>query len=225
MTEFFICDTSIFDKEPFYYIRERHVDNILLYLKGKHFEEQNSYLEADLKRSDLIIWNALLAKEVANSSLTIEELAKPYNYFYNKISKLNSLKELQELEVKMFIKYVHILINEEQTTDHLLVNKILHYIYMNIENFISINKLCIDLNISSSYASAIFKKEMNTSIIKYSKKLKIERAKTLLKTTNESILSLSTKLGFHDESHFCRTFKEFTGYSPLQFRKNEAIWN
>lgn len=223
MTEFFLCDTSIFDKEPFAYIRERHVKNLLAYLEGKHINEINSMLEIDLKKSDLVIWNALLAKEVSNSRLTKTELAKCYNHFYINIFKLNTLKELQQLEIRMFTKYVNMLINEDQTTDHLLVNKILHYMYMNIENFMSLKKLCEDLNISMSYASSIFKKEMNISIIKYSKKLKVERAKTLLKTTDESILSLSTKLGFHDESHFCRTFKEFTGLSPLQFRKNDSM--
>ena len=46
-------------------------------------------------------------------------------------------------------------------------------------------------------------------LMKYSKKIKIDRAKVLLLTTNKSLLDISISLGFYDQSHFSRTFKSF----------------
>lgn len=218
MSEFFMCDPSIFQKEPFMYLKDRNTDNIINYLETKHAEEINAILEVDIKKSDLIIWNALLAKEVSNSGTTTEEIAKYYNYYYTKILTTTPLFNLHKLEIDMFLRYVNILINIDQTTPHLLVNKILHYIHINIENYISLDTLASSLTISPSYASSIFKEKMGISLIKYSKQVKIERAKVLLLTTDESILSISSKLAFHDQSHFCHTFKKFVGMTPVQFK-------
>jgi AraC-like DNA-binding protein len=125
----------------------------------------------------------------------------------------------------MFSKYIDIIIHQQEFTDHLLVNKILHYLYLHIEDEVSLKKVTQALNISQSYASRIFKDVMNTSIIKYSKKLKIERAKSLLRS-NESITSIGEKLGFYDQAHFSRTFKSLTGYSPQNYKiKEKTIEN
>ena len=54
--------------------------------------------------------------------------------------------------------------------------------------------------------------------MKYAKKIRIDRAKVLLTTTDISILDLSVSLGFYDQSHFSKTFKKFTGVSPSKYR-------
>ena len=55
------------------------------------------------------------------------------------------------------------------------------------------------------------------------KKIKIDRAKVLLLTTNKSLLDISISLGFYDQSHFSRTFKSFEGITPSQFRNTNYI--
>ncbi len=61
---------------------------------------------------------------------------------------------------------------------------------------------------------------MGMSIIRYSKYLKIERAKALLKT-QESITEIGEKLGFYDQSHFSKTFKKWVNLSPQAYRLKE----
>lgn len=118
----------------------------------------------------------------------------------------------------MFLRYTDILIESHESTDHLLVNKILHFLYMNTENHLSLNTLTESLKISQSYASKIFKLHTQKSIIKYSKKLKIERSKTLLIESKESVTQIGERLGFYDQVHFSRSFKSLVGMSPSNFR-------
>ena len=60
--------------------------------------------------------------------------------------------------------------------------------------------------------------------MKYLREIKVERAKTLLLSTEKSILEISILLGFHDQSHFTNTFKKIVGMSPSEFRnKNYSI--
>ena len=76
---------------------------------------------------------------------------------------------------------------------------------------------------SEGYISDCFKKHMGITIMKYAKKIRIDRAKVLLVTTNASILEISITLGFHDQSHFTRTFKSLAGVSPTEFRNNNYL--
>ena len=82
----------------------------------------------------------------------------------------------------------------------------------------SLEKISEHIWITQEYASNCFKKHMGISLMKYSKKIKIDRAKVLLLTTNKSMLDISISLGFYDQSHFSKTFKYFEGVSPSKFR-------
>ena len=54
----------------------------------------------------------------------------------------------------------------------------------------------------------------------YYKKIKIERAKTLLLSSNKNILEISTLLGFCDQCHFSKTFKSIVGMSPTKYKNH-----
>ena len=46
---------------------------------------------------------------------------------------------------------------------------------------------------------------------------KIRRAKDFLLSYDEPLLNAGEELGFHDYSHFYRTFKRVTGMTPSEF--------
>jgi len=210
-------DTTIFDDKLFFYFRNKYKPETIQYLKEKHYYELKNDLPSVTKRINLYMWNGFLIREITLLGYTYEHLANQYNQFFERIGKMSSLKEMQSFEINMFSRYIDIIIDLQESTDHLLVNKILHYLHMHIEDETNLKDLTEALSISQSHASHIFKEQMKISIIKYSKQLKVERAKSLLKS-EESITAIGEKLGFYDQSHFYRTFKNLTGQSPREFR-------
>jgi len=50
-------------------------------------------------------------------------------------------------------------------------------------------------------------------------KKKLHRAKELLLQNNNSVSDIAMDSGFENTAHFCRLFKEKTGFSPLQYRR------
>ena len=128
------------------------------------------------------------------------------------------MEDLQQLEIQMIDTYINLLINDIEVTDNFVINRILKHLHLNIESHVSLDKLSQDLNLSQGYISDCFKKHMGITIMNYAKKIRIERAKVLLLTTNESILEIALTLGFHDQSHFYKVFKSFTGMSPSKYR-------
>ncbi len=120
----------------------------------------------------------------------------------------------------MIDKYINLLINDVEVTDNFVINRILKHLHLNIESHISLQLLSQQLNLSQGYISDCFKKHMGMTIMTYAKKIRIERAKVLLITTNSSILEIALTLGFHDQSHFYKVFKSFTNLSPSQYRNS-----
>lgn len=218
MLETFESDRYIFNNDISFLIESKNMEKVLKNLKEKHLQEEKNGQSIKNKKYDLIIWNAIYTKEIIKNGVSKSALHPLYNKFYDKIQSITKLEELQELEISMANSYFYILINDIQVTDNFTINKMLQYIHVNIENYLSLDKLSRDLNISAGYASNCFKKYMGISVMRYVQKTKIDRAKNLLLSTNKSILYIGILLGFYDQSHFSRTFKSIVGISPTVYR-------
>lgn len=66
--------------------------------------------------------------------------------------------------------------------------------------------------------SKFFPRYFGSSIGEYLRKIKIERALTLIETSTHSLTEISNECGFADQSHFIRTFKAQTGFLPKNYR-------
>lgn len=220
MYEHFKSDINIFNNNISFLIDLRDKPAIIEIVRNKHKKELEEKLNVVDKKNDLLIWNAIYTKEIIKKGISNKYLHPVYNKFYDLINNKHSLLELQSIELNMVETYINLIINDIEITNNYVINKILKHLHLNIESQISLQKLSHDLNLSESYISSCFKKEMGITIMKYAKKIRIDRAKVLLLTTNSSILDIGLTLGFHDQSHFYKVFKYFTGVSPSDYRNN-----
>lgn len=220
MDNSFISDMNIFNNDISFLIELRAKPQILEIVEKKHLEEIADEISIEDKKNDLIIWNAMYTREIVENGILTKYLHPVYNKFYTLIPTLNNIKALQELELKMIDTYINLLINDVEVKDNFVINRILKHLHLNIESQISLKKLANEVNLSEGYISDCFKKHMGITIMKYAKKIRIDRAKVLLLTTNSSILEIGLTLGFHDQSHFHKVFKSFTGVSPSEYRNN-----
>ncbi|QAA34022.1 helix-turn-helix domain-containing protein [Clostridium manihotivorum] len=218
MDEFFRSDIYLFIDDIFFLIDCKAKPEILEKISEKHLNEKEISLSVEDKRNDLLIWNAVYIREIVKSGVSKKYLHTVYNKYYDKIHTLSTLLELQQLELDFIDTYLDIMINDVEIKDNFIVNKILQYLHINIESYVSLDTLSKALGISIGYASESFNKYMGTSIMKYAKEIKIDRAKHLLLNTDKSILEIGSLLGFYDQSHFSKTFKTLVGVSPTEFR-------
>lgn len=99
-----------------------------------------------------------------------------------------------------------------------------NYISMHITEDLDIEMLAAKVGYSSYYLSRKFKKETGMSINNYIKEHKIEHAKHLLATTQQSIQEISTALHFCSRSYFADNFQKQVGMSPSEYRdKNRDL--
>lgn len=93
------------------------------------------------------------------------------------------------------------------------------YFRENLDVNVNIEKLASELNVGYSYFRQMFRKYTGISPSQYHLSLRIQRAKDLLVSTNQSFKEISTSLGFESYFYFSRIFKDKTGESPQEFRK------
>ncbi|HZH90867.1 MAG TPA: AraC family transcriptional regulator [Pyrinomonadaceae bacterium] len=72
--------------------------------------------------------------------------------------------------------------------------------------------------LSPFHFARLFKKLTGLPPHAYLAALRIERARTLLATTDESITEIAARVGYSSSSHFAKAFRQATALSPRAFR-------
>jgi AraC-like DNA-binding protein len=66
-----------------------------------------------------------------------------------------------------------------------------------------------------------FKQETGETLASYVRRLRVERARRLLDTTDYEISQIAYQTGFSSQSHFQNVFKQLTGETPREWRNRE----
>ena len=103
-----------------------------------------------------------------------------------------------------------------------VISKALLFIYSNYMNRLSLTDIAKAIHINSSYLSALFKKEMGSTITSYIQNLRLEKATKKLSNTNLSVTEISLACGFENPSYFTKLYKEKYGKTPRQHRADRG---
>jgi len=168
-----------------------------------------------------IVNTALAARFVVEAGIPLETAYSISDLYIQKADLATSIDEIQNLNRELYTTYVKIVqkIKKENTYTKPIV-KCLNYIDSHFNEQITLDVLANEVNLTPSYLSALFKKEMGENLAHYLMRLRIETAKSLLSRTDYNYSQISESLAFCSQSHFTKVFKEWTGYTPKQYRLN-----
>ena len=85
---------------------------------------------------------------------------------------------------------------------------------------LSLWALARHIGASSNYISQTLNEVIGESFFDFVNSYRVAEAKTLLATTNESVLNITYDVGFNARSSFYNAFKRHTGQTPTSYRKN-----
>lgn len=99
---------------------------------------------------------------------------------------------------------------------------VLKFIQENIAQEIPVSKLAELSFTSKDHFSRIFKSITGMPPSEFIIRKRLEKAKLLLLTTNDSLSEIIVQTGFRTTAYFCRMFKKYTSLTPEHFRKNRG---
>ncbi len=82
----------------------------------------------------------------------------------------------------------------------------------------SLSQMAEKCGIQRTQLNAVFQKLTGSTPIKYLARLRVERAKTLLRKTNIKIIDIAFECGFSSSQYFANTFNHATGMTPSGYR-------
>lgn len=93
------------------------------------------------------------------------------------------------------------------------------YIALHYMDEITLNEIAEILNLSRSYLSTLFKKEVGISFTQYLIHFRLNRAIEILKLENLPLNSVAEMVGYPDYTQFSKIFKKYKGVSPKYYIK------
>lgn len=92
------------------------------------------------------------------------------------------------------------------------------YIDQNLTSDLRIAGIAERCHISESHFKTKFRVQMGITPLGYITSQRIELAKRMLKYSGESITDIAISLNFSSSNYYSSVFKQYTGYSPSEFR-------
>jgi len=97
------------------------------------------------------------------------------------------------------------------------------FIQENFTRKISLSEIAGVAGLSAPYFSTVFREEMGENFSTYLNRLRVEKAKHMLRETSFPLSEIASACCFDDQSWFSRLFKFFTGTSPGKYRDQGAV--
>lgn len=208
----------------FYFCFDRNMTDTW-YLKNLNHPKINHFFK--IKKEKEGTGNYLYLKVDENKKMKMEEEIctfffemEQFRTGYDRIIQVSILRMflcivLEENSVRTITKKLH---------GTKLFQAVAKYISSNIGE-ISLEKLCEEFHYQADYYNRLIKKNTGLTYSEYVKSLRVEKAKNLLVNTDLSIQVIMEYLGFNYNAYFYKIFRQDTGMTPLEYRKNREKLN
>ena len=142
---------------------------------------------------------------------------------FEKMKALSLFEENRAKMMSVFYNMLHRLSTESSV--HNVILPAIRYIESHYQNpKLSNAELAEKCNISEVYFRKIFTETYKTTPKQFIVDIRINKAKQLLSDGFLNIGAVAEECGFSNQYHFCRLFKEKTGFTPTEYTKRNRIY-
>lgn len=103
------------------------------------------------------------------------------------------------------------------------IREALAYVEQNFQNSISVEDIADNCGLNRSYFGKIFKEAVGKTPQEFLLNYRMTKAAELLKLTRLSIGDISNAVGYDNQLHFSRAFKNIYGVSPREWRNRNRM--
>jgi AraC-like DNA-binding protein len=141
--------------------------------------------------------------------------------FAIQIEQAQSIAELVSLYEEMPHVYCNVVKELSVAALPPLIKEAVTSIRFHIDQPLSLNRIADTLGVHPSYLSRTFKKAVGMTLTDYINRLRIEEAKYMLASSNESVAKIALSVGYNDPNYFSKVFMKLEHVTPHEYRKRK----
>ncbi len=104
-----------------------------------------------------------------------------------------------------------------QRTKEWAFNRVVNFLENNMSAEFHLDDICGSIGYSRSYLYQVFRERTGHSVMEYYKRVKLEKAKQLIREGKYNFTQICDILGFSSQQYFSKMFKRFTGFTPSEY--------
>ena len=153
------------------------------------------------------------------SQVESKERREKLELFSKKCRQCGSQEALFQVLQDLQRSYIRELVQQHEGDMVRPIRQAKQYIQNHFSEPITQEEVSSIVGLSSTYFSALFKKEEGEGFAKYLTGVRMEQAKVLLRESNLSVSEICRRVGYNDLKHFIHNFEKATGLKPAAYRK------
>lgn len=181
-----------------------------------HIDEEIANHKGDAQFSRKLLMTIALRADIALQSHGVTSLLDSLSFCRRAAGYIPVLTLKNILETKL--REVVFSLNS-RTCISAVTEQVIQIIRTRFGESLSIGDIAKEVHYSQSRLGALFKEETGSTMSSFLLQTRLDAAMTLLRTTLEPVSAISRQTGYPDTQYFSRVFRQFTGCTPLEYRR------
>lgn len=160
----------------------------------------------------------MLSRAAVEAGASLQTLLTLNCHHLQEIQNIDPIEELCAWIVRVLDQFLDVIYETRNITTAKPLQQAIEYINDHHAEDLSLEVVAHAVQISPFYLSHLFSNELGITFLNYLTKVRIEKAKTLLLTTNMTVQEIAYAVGYNDPSYFTKVFKKLEGRTPTQYK-------
>ncbi len=161
----------------------------------------------------------LMGRAAIDGGADVDEILSLCQRYASEVNTLEGIEALNRWIAAILHKFINFAFDFRNIKHQNVIFKTNAYIKDHLTEKISLDLVADQVYLSKSYFCRVIKEELGCTFTEYVNRIRVDRSKTLLRSTTMSIAEIACAVGFDDQSYYTRVFKKQTGIAPGKYRE------
>lgn len=162
----------------------------------------------------------LMSRAAINNGADPERTLQLNHEYLKKLMQFTSIDSLCLWLSDALNSLMHELFSFADAKHANLLHRCVQYISEHYSEPITLTQMAEEVYLTPSYLCRVFKKETGLTFNEYLNRVRINKAKELLRNRDLRLTDISLMVGYEDQSYFTKVFKRLTGTLPRAYRES-----
>ncbi|HDZ11113.1 MAG TPA: helix-turn-helix domain-containing protein, partial [Bacteroidetes bacterium] len=177
-------------------------------------------IRVDLLKAHILELVVIFTRAAVEEGGNLEDiLGMKYNFIVE-LSDIQRQEEICYWIVRVLDRIIDNIYATRNANNYEILEKALHYIEKNSSLSLTLENVANHVALSPSHFSHLIKKELGFTFVDYLTRVRIQKAKSLLRQSNLNITQIAFEVGYPDQSYFTKVFKRVEKATPKLYRKS-----